>query len=178
MYYLYRKSITGGTIRYDSPQESHLFGYKSGLIAKHLQDQLSTDSKEELGWHIPLVEILANSSPASTLIIDLKPKAGVAVSLCELLDVWGYSACGWTPIMFRAKILFMDDSRNCPQKDSFEIQSDIEKDIVYSFLHIEGTVKSGSIHGKWLAPSPSATNSALLWPKPLEYFMKRIAEFD
>jgi hypothetical protein len=45
---------------------------------------------------------------------------------------------------------------------------------VYTFLYLRGTIKKGGLVGKWNFPGPSPTNSVLLWPDTLDFFMEKI----
>ena len=63
-------------------------------------------------WHLELGKALPTTDDyrGSTLVIDLKPKQHkTSVSLYEVLDVWGYSCNGWTPILLHLAGLFVDE---------------------------------------------------------------------
>ncbi|MBU1421632.1 MAG: hypothetical protein KKG06_00370, partial [Bacteroidetes bacterium] len=98
-----------------------------------------------------------------------------SLSLYELLDVWGYSECGWTPAMLRLRGLVVDGDPKIDNPMSFHIDYSEGNSIIYSFLYFgESTIQKGALIGKWTAPRSSPTNSVLLWPSSLVYFINQI----
>jgi hypothetical protein len=91
------------------------------------------------------------------------------------MDVWGYSASGWSPIMLRLNGLYVDEDPSVVDRNSF-VRKDHEIDgPIYEFLYLVGTIHDGKPFGKWTAPPISATNAVLLWPDALKYFFDCIS---
>jgi hypothetical protein len=106
MYARYTKKRFGAkATRYHLQEEHvHLFGRNEGFIPWLLSLKLGPRDKEPYPWHVDVVSELAGHReyPESTLLIDLKPKQNKAnISLYEVMDVWGYSSNGWSPLMLR-----------------------------------------------------------------------------
>ncbi|MBW2038780.1 MAG: hypothetical protein JRI46_04175 [Deltaproteobacteria bacterium] len=98
------------------------------------------------------------------------------MSLYEVLDVWGYSSYGWTPILLHLSGLFVDEDPASVNRNDFTI-SDSEIDgPIYEVLYLDGSVENDEIVGTWNAPPASLTNAALLWPGTLKYFVQCIRE--
>ena len=115
--------------------------------------------------------------PAKQSIIDLKPKEKTThLSFYELLDAWGVSGSGWTPIMLRLRGLFVDEPVGDTNWQEFSIPDSKRPEPIYEFLYVNGGVKNGNISGKFTAPPSSPTNGALLWPPTLTYFANCIRE--
>jgi hypothetical protein len=88
-------------------------------------------------------------------------------------DVWGYSAEGWTPILFHLRGLVVDeDLRRFDQIDFVRVPSEID-DPIFSMMYLRGTVKNGRLEGRWTPPGPSPTNSVLLWREAFKYFWQQ-----
>ena len=100
MYALYEISVTNNEKRYRFQKRVSLFGSKSGYIPWLLSHQLDPVSAEPKKWHVEISGALSKADhQRQTLIINLKPNSTTPnLSLYELLDVWGYSDSGWTPI--------------------------------------------------------------------------------
>jgi hypothetical protein len=117
----------------------------------------------------------ADGHPDSTLIIDLKPRdVEPNLSLYELVRVWGYSADEWTPIMLQLRALFVDDDPSRFDRQKFTRSTSENTEPIFSFLYLSGSIQGGELTGKWTTPPSSPTNSALLWPKSLDHFLKGI----
>jgi hypothetical protein len=86
------------------------------------------------------------------------------------MDVWGYSASGWSPIMLRLNGLYVDEDPSVVGRDRFVRRGTEIGGPVYEFLYLDGTIRDGKVSGKWTAPPMSATNAVLLWPDALRYF--------
>jgi len=180
MYARYNKSqIENGVFRYEFAKQISLFGCNNGFIPWLLQLQTQSDKNEPYLWHLNVQEALAltDEYPNSTLVIDLKPKQNKTnLSLYELLDVWGYSYSGWTPILLHLEGLFVDADPNSVNRNDFvKAENEIEGPI-YEVLYLDGSVENGKIVGTWNAPPASPTNAALLWPDTLDYFVQCIRE--
>lgn len=176
MYALYHVTPTplGGQYRFE--REQALFGCLSGLIPKLLRTVLTPGVQAPPEWHLPIGQILA-ADDSKCFIINLKPNNGDAAgsrSLYELLDVWGYSESGWTPAMLRLRGLVVDNEPSIADANDFEVAYSEANSVIYSFLYFAGCIEDGGLVGKWTAPRASPTNSALLWPAPLAYFMDQM----
>ncbi len=112
---------------------------------------------------------------ADAILIDIKPDSKIERLFCEILDVWGFSENGWTPFLMRMKVLRPRGNHALEHMRRFAVPNRDHEE-VYEFLHASGTVRNGKIIGSWGAPRPSPTNAVLLWPGPLNYFARCIAE--
>jgi len=172
MYALYEKQKVKDGFRYLFKKQTSLFGCNSGFIPYLLKKQLKLSDSEPHAWHVNLEEaFILEGQSNDVLMINLKPNSKKAnLSLYELVDVWGYSSSGWTPIMIYIRGLFVDeDPRTFNERDFYREDKDVE-DPIFSMMYLRGTVREGKIFGKWTPPGPSPTNSVLLWPHTFEYF--------
>lgn len=177
MYFLYKKTRTDAGIRYDEIEKVCLFGCKQGYIPWLLQHKLKPNDNEPFKWHIDVLADLHNQNEDgfqdTTLVIDLKPKQNKTnTSLYEVMDVWGYSADVWSPVMLRLTGLFIDAPP--VNRQSFTLSEEEKTGPIYEFLYVDGTVRGGKIIGKWNPPPVSPTNAALLFPEALNYFIQCI----
>jgi hypothetical protein len=175
MYALYSKQPQEKGHRYIFKEEVSLFGCNSGYIPRLLKAGLTKCASEPLPWHVNIEQAMSSvGETGNTLIINLKPN--INLSLYEISDVWGYSSSGWTPVMFYLKGLFVEEDPTAFNGlDFIRMPLDIE-DPIFSMMYLNGTVLSGEIDGRWTPPSPSATNSVLLWPDTFEYFAQKAKE--
>ena len=173
MYYLYNFQKQETTKKFQKDKETHLFGCNKGLIAHILKEKRPCSSSDECKWQITLEDDLpAIGLESKAIVIDLKPYATGNLSLYELVNVFGYSSSGWTPMMLHLKTIFVDEEGHSDQKESFEITEDMQEN-VFTFAHVmDGWIKNGELIGKWTPPRPSSTNSALLWDDVFEYFIQ------
>jgi hypothetical protein len=113
-------------------------------------------------------------SPDSALIINLKPNSKSSnLSLYEVIEVFGYSDSGWTPVMLYLRGLFVDqDPSKFDEMDFVRSPSEID-DPIFSMMYLDGTIRDGELMGRWTAPRPSSTNSVLLWPHAFTHFAQR-----
>jgi hypothetical protein len=177
MYYLYEVINEPPQRHFTRLEKTHLFGCNVGKIHQMLSQQLCGTENEPYSWHLPVEELLVPAKQA--LIIDLKPnnkEPNTVLSLYEVRDVWGYSAFGWTPGMMRLRGVSIDGEPPISDAEDFAVEPIPGNDSVYTFLHFDGTIRAGKLEGKWTAPRRSSTNSALLWPNAIEYFIKQIRE--
>ncbi|HEX7343997.1 MAG TPA: hypothetical protein VF398_07020 [bacterium] len=175
MYALYSKVRIGGGFRYEYAEDACFFGCNSGYLHWLLQKQTPTKQNEPYAWHIDFQKALNNNGyPSMTFVIDIKPKQSKKyVFLCELLDVWGFSEHGWSPMLLLLDGLVTDEDPAVIEKNRFNIEKAHEPfDPIYEFIYTLGSVEDGILTDKWLAPPVSATNAALLWPKQLNYFLE------
>jgi len=172
MYALYEKIIGKNIERYKFIEQISLFGCNSGYIPWLLRSKIFKSQSEPLRWHLNIYDSLtANGKYNCSLIINLKPKnSSPNLSLYELVDVWGYSESGWTPIMMRLRALFVDDDPTFYDEHNFERNIDDIDDPIFSMMYLAGSINNGQLTGRWTAPGASPTNSVLLWPNTFEYF--------
>lgn len=176
MYLLYRKTrVEQELIRYDSEKRVKFFGCKEGLIPKFLLQSLPIAQNQPYRWHVSVEEALRRYGyPNSSLIINLKPNdKRQNLSLYEVKDVWGDSGSGWTPILMRLDGLFTDADPSLVDSDHFSLFTK-KRPPIYTFLYLAGSIGDGKLTGKWIAPRASPTNSVLLWPNTLNYFVSCI----
>jgi len=103
--------------------------------------------------------------------LHIKPKQNKTnLSLYEVMDVWGYSEGGWSPILLRLNGLFVDEDPSVVDRNSFVRKDDEIDGPIYEFLYLDGSVAEGKLTGSWAPPPASPTSAALLWPDTLNYF--------
>jgi hypothetical protein len=178
MYALYEKILAGSGYRYLFKKKVSLFGCNSGFIPRLLKVGLDSASSQPLPWHVNIEEGLSSvGQHGNTLVIDLKPNSSKPnLSLYEISDVWGYSSCDWTRLMFYLRGLFVDDDPSAFDKTDFiRCPAEIDEPI-FSMIYLRGTVKGGVIEGRWTPPRPSSTNSVLLRPEAFKYFAEKARE--
>ena len=176
MYALYRKEQSTGSLEhYEFEEEISLFGCNSGWIPWLLQKQLAFSDAEPYTWHLNISKALAEAGYGGrTLIINLKPNSkGPNLSLYDIADVWGYSDFGWTPVMLHLRGLFIDDDPERLNDRTFSRNAEDIDEPIFSMLYMSGSICQGELTGKWTAPPSSPTNSVLLWPETLDYFMNK-----
>jgi hypothetical protein len=172
MYTLYQKRAQGRGYRYQFAERVHLFGCNSGYIPWLVDETMPDAASEPLPWHLIIEAAMEKvDQPASALIINLKPNSKAPnLSLYEVIEVFGYSDSGWTPVMLYLRGLFVDeDPSGFDMNDFVRSPSQID-DPIFSMTYLSGTVRNGELKGKWTAPGPSSTNSVLLWPSAFAYF--------
>ena len=172
MYALYEISVTNNEKRYRFQKRVSLFGSKSGYIPWLLSHQLDPVSAEPKKWHVEISGALSKADhQRQTLIINLKPNSTTPnLSLYELLDVWGYSDSGWTPMMLRLRGLFVDEDPSLVDENDFLLTTQDYDEPIFSMMYLRGTIRDGALEGRWTPPRPSPTNSVLLWPEAFKYF--------
>lgn len=173
MYCLYKRKTNNENLHFIFEKQISLLGCKSGYIPYLVSKQLSGKS-EPMYWHININNSFNSiNQKDQALIINLKPNSkNPNLSLYEIMDVWGYSSSGWTPIMFYLRGLFIDENPDNFNDADFRRDLNEIDDPIFSMTYLSGTIKDGNIIGKWITPRPSSTNSVLLWPDVLEYFFK------
>ena len=170
-----RTPLAAGCARYQFEEQISLFGCNNGFITWLVRNKLPANPCEPYQWHVNVLNELGNMPKYrnNTLLIDLKPKQSKAnTSLYEVLDVWGYSDCGWTPILLRLQGLLVDASPDEVDRNDFTRHDEDIDGPIYEFMYLAGSVANGKLVGKWSPPPMSPTNAALLWPKPLNYFVQ------
>jgi len=176
MYAFYNKIIEADRSRFTFSKRISLFGCNVGLIPRLLREYILPDQGEPYPWHLSISKTLLESGyPNLTILIDLKPKQNKDnLSLYELMDVWGYSSSGWTPILLHLSGLFVDEDPSKYDRNDFWIEDSRRDEPIYEFLYIQGSVSNGKLSGSWTSPPVSPTNAALLWPSTLIYFIECI----
>jgi hypothetical protein len=177
MYWLYERTPEASRLRYRSPEKTSLFGRQSGLIPRLLRLKLPSGRNEPFAWQLDMPRDLAESGHQNkTVIIDVKPKEQDAkLSLYELLDVWGYSDKGWTPVMMRLRGLFIDGRPLCVDTKEFVYDPKNAVNPIFSVMYLNGSVANGDLVKKWTPPGPSSTNGVLMWPEVMKYFSAEAA---
>ena len=132
---------------------------------------------EPLRWHLSETDIRRvimedpDKPTGNALIIDLKPNDAGNLSLYEIVEAWGHSACGWTPVMLRLKSLFCDeDASKFDRCDFTRTDTESSAEPIFSFYYARGTVRDGKLEGTWNLTAPGSADSALLWPDPMMFF--------
>jgi len=175
MYAVYRVTTSGGHPCYTHIKQSNIFGCNVGVVPRLLRPKLQSSASEPLFWHVDVAaELPTLHGPDSRFIVDLKPNSSSELALYELLDVWGYSDSGWTPAMFRLRGLIVDGEKSELRDGRFVPRGDDLHKTIYSFVYFAGTIREGVLEGTWTPPRASPTNSALLWPETLCYFVRSI----
>ena len=178
MYCRYARSQKGQELRYDWVENISLFGRNEGYIPWLLSQNMDAEQDEPFKWHIDIDEALSKANmPGQALVIDLKPSNTVTLNLYEVADVWGFSSDGWTPIMLRLRGLFVERILEGIDRHHFSIRQEEIDEPIFSFLFLAGSVQAGKLIGTWIAPRPSPTNSALLWPETFRYFAGEAEQF-
>lgn len=175
MYALYEKSRSpSGDETYKFEREISLFGCNSGWIPWLLSRNLNNNDTEPFPWQVKVTEALSKEGyDTGSLIINLKPNSSEPnLSLYEIANVWGYSDSGWTPIMLHLRGLFIDEDPEQYDDKQFSRRTADVDDPIFSMSYMAGSVENGSIIGTWNAPPRSPTNSVLLWPGTLDYFVE------
>ena len=178
MYARYLRDDSRGSSFYQFVEQCCFFGCRQGIIPWLLRNRIPALQGEPYRWHLPIRDSLNGARWGSTdytrsaLIIDLKPtQRGSNLSLYEIVDVWGYSYSGWSPILLRLSGLFIDEVPTTIDRNRFVIKDSDRVEPIYEFLYLAGSVVRGQLDGLWTAPPVSATNAALLFPESLSYFL-------
>ena len=185
MYSIYKKQQNGPMLEYSLVKQVRLWGWRDAwndggwlphLLREHIATVPVTDDSP--AWHISCDEIRKSvksdgDTPSdNALVIEFKPNSQIDLFLCEIVEIWGYSSERWTPMMLHIKRL-VDDDWLSVDRHQFAIRNDDQQALrpIFTVTYTpDGTVRAGRVVGKWPPPSPSPTNSALLWPPALEYF--------
>jgi hypothetical protein len=174
MYAIYEKVPNAGKTTFKFGQEINLLGRNNGWIPWLLSLQTPGNQDEPYPWHVSLESALRqtqNEFPeAGAIVIDIKPRSRNELLFCELLDVWGYSADDWTPLLLRLKAHWPEPDPSGSHHIDFVADDNAQE--VHEFMYAVGTVKGGKLDGTWNPPGPSPTNAVLLWPDALAYFIK------
>lgn len=173
-YFLYAKKGTGESDSYVRRRETSIAGSVNGIVSRYLRLVATPTTAEPWLWHIPMTGALGRlEADADAFVIDLKPDDRVLVSLYEVRNVWGFTSSGWTPMMLELETLLVDERREHFDKREFTIPR-TGREQVATFLYLNGGVENGALTGPWTFPRPSSTNSALLWPDALAYFVRQL----
>lgn len=88
--------------------------------------------------------------------------------LQEILDIYGFSGSGWTPMMWKLRVVYEGEPPANRLTD--EWQFDPETDVVHEFLYLRCDHNGGN---RAFGPN-GRYNATLLWPDALRYFMKHM----
>ena len=193
MHHLYLKSSTPTGTNYKLLQWGQkVFGCNWGIICNQLAVQANQHGlSQPCGWQLDLrqysdrqKEIRNIALGEIVIIIDLKPRSR-NLSLFELINIWGYSAADWTPMMWELKTMIdgpapfikssvLTDEEFMLEKrewmDNFE-SNYIDDSQVLTFNHTaEGSIVNGELTGRWNPPGPASLNGCLIWPDTMDYF--------
>ena len=172
MHALYEKEPVGSGFHFKFKEFRSLAGKDRGMIPHLLELHLNGAGNEPLRWHFFVEDEMARSRwPNCTLIINLKPNdAEGKLSLYEVVEAWGWSEYGWTPMMLHLRGLIKDKYPGQFNYSDFVRNEEDLDDPIFTMIYMKGTVKNGELIDGWTFPRPSSTNSVLLWPKTFEYF--------
>lgn len=175
MYAFFKKTESEIGHRFTRGERINLFGCNLGLVPWLLGELIPQGQGEPYTWHVNIAHGLALDAvqskfpDADTVVVDVKPSAKVEPLLCELQDVWGYSDQGWTPLLWRMKVLQVGNEAGQDHLVDFDAPDD--GDTVHEFLYAQGTIHDGRLVGSWGPPKPGSANAVLLWPAALSYFI-------
>jgi hypothetical protein len=206
MFYLYCREVRDGETLYTQKLvKISLFGINSGWIPYLLRGPvcagrfehslIPSEQGEPYPWYLDVRKRLCqighpglglDAGNQYSLVIDLKPNNMKRVlDFYELLHVWGYTNYGWTPAMVQLRQLRQILREEAPaginprDYEEFSIKEDEETFLtpIYSFWYFyDGRIEEGQLCGRWNPPPPAATNSALLWPQAIQYFLDKMYE--
>ena len=175
MFATFKKEVGPDRTTFRLGEQVKLFGCNEGWIPWFVKLFMPPGQNEPYAWHVNVQEALAlpevrkERPNGDAIIVDIKPATKGWFFVCELQDVYGYSADEWTPMLWRLRVLEIGGNEKTNHLEDFDAAHGGE--IIHEFLYAMGGVSEGTPSGKWTAPAPSSTNGVLLWPKPLEYFM-------
>jgi hypothetical protein len=183
MYGAFRKEKKGRTTRYKLVDKRiPLFGCQNGWIPWLVQMSTPKGQREPYKWHLSMEEALCReearkyyaeqdyATDVNAILINVKP-GSKKLFICELVDIWGFSSDGWTPMLWHLQVL-SPEGEGCTPDRFGDFSVNEEDDHLYEFLYARGTFENGKLKDKWIAPVSSPTNGTLIWyPEPWKYFM-------
>jgi hypothetical protein len=172
MYYWHKRTIENDQIRLTLDDTASLGGCNVGVIPDELSKILSPSDDAPIGWVLPIADKW--NKAGYSLILDIKPKTN-EVFLCELDSVYGYSYEGWSPIMLRLKLLYIDETKDNIDKENFVYPEDPA--IIYTMYYLYGTIKNGQLVGTWNPPFGTLT-ALLFWPEAMSFFFDHVKKSD
>lgn len=172
MYNAYQKTIEGNKINFKKSDSISIAGNRSGVVVQYLRTILEPLQTEPFEWHIPIESLCSVLKlNGNSLVINVKPVKND--QLLEVLNIWGHSSWGWTPILLECRELLQEVGSY--DLNNFEVNSSVyEGQSVFTMLYLRGSIKDGKFIGSWNWPNASPTNSVLLWPETLEYFATKM----
>ena len=176
MYWRYGVKTENRFRKFSAPERVSLFGCNTGEVVVRMRQEIPTGQEAPYCWHLDLDGVASQEHVA--YLIDLKPSSKDSASLYQLRHVWGISDNDWTPVMFLLRGLVVDGPPVSPSREAFEIVPNPEHEGIVTFLYLNGSVAGGTTKGRWTPASPSPTNSALLWPDSLKWFMAELAKVE
>ncbi len=171
MYAWYTRTIDKGQVRLEFEEQTSIAGCNNGIIASELRQVIGPKDSYPFGWTIPIADKWNKEN--YSFIVDIKPKAGGEVFLCELDRVFGYCYDGWSPIMLRLKTLL--NTNELTDKMNFVCSDD--SGIIYTMYYLYGSVKNGQLVGTWSPPFGTIT-ALLFWPEAMTFFVEQVKQFD
>lgn len=173
-FYLYNVVASGSQRTFSQVAPVPLAGNTGPLAALALKNAAGFPNK----WHASSADVAAqllrmNASlgPATDVVIDLKPDAKL-VSLYRLLDVWGFSSHGWSPVALHLEALAVDRSVDEPLKFKHSFPAGPECESVGEFLYLQGAGPKD----KWTWGRNGQVNGTLLWPDAFRYLAGELGE--
>ena len=178
MYATFKKEMGRERTTFRTGEQISLFGCNEGWIPWLLQKMMPMGQGEPYAWHVriddglALPEVRREFPNAEAIVVDIKPTAKDHFFVCELLDVYGYSANDWTPLLWRMRLLQANGDPKANHLEDFQAPNN--GDLIYEYLYAMGSVDNGKLAGTWNPPKPGATNGVLLWADALAYFINII----
>src|SRR5713101_1139811 len=111
MYATFKKEIGQGRTKFRAGEKVSLFGCDKGWLHWLVQEMMPPGQNEPYAWHLRMDDALALPAvqkefpKVNAIIVDIKPTSKDEFFVCELLDVYGYSSDGWTPLLWRMLLL-------------------------------------------------------------------------
>jgi len=174
MYLLYKTKDCPGGLEFKRGSQASLAGNASGIVVKYLRTVMTPKDSERFEWEIDTKKAIgALGLSGDVVVVDIKPKSD-KVLLFELQRIYGVSSHEWTPIMLELRELIVDEPASKWDKSRFVIGGYGQKEIVYTFLYLRGSVRDGKPVRTWNFPRPSSTNGPLLWPDTMKYFISKL----
>ncbi len=176
MYAFYSKQALQDGLKYEFIEKTSLYGCNVGWIPQALRRRLTGGEERPHNWHLSVQRELAEAGrEGQAVLIDFTPRRQETL-LCELQDIWGHSRHWWTPMMMRLAVLLLDVDRSEVDCTCFPVERPGDCETVYSISYVNGGIEDGHLAGRWTPGGASATNSAVLWPNALAYFIRCIKE--
>ncbi|MDA8015054.1 MAG: hypothetical protein MPK09_05505 [Gammaproteobacteria bacterium] len=177
-YMRYNKTATDTGFRYQYVSPCSFFGKHSGDIPNMLRLKMPKGQGEPYDWHVNVpdgLKKIAKPGEGNAFLIDLMPNQKKWVSRLELLDVWGYSNDGWTPLALRLESLLYEARGGPSNPKDFVLRKKDREPLIHTFIYARGGIENGEFTGTWNSSSRTI-NSAILHKPALRHFVKSIAE--
>src|SRR6266480_2512314 len=135
MFATFKKEVGRDRTTFRAGERISLFGCNEGWIPWLLQKMMPQGQGEPYAWHLCIDQALALPAvrkeypKVETIIVDIKPTAKDQLFVCELLDVYGYCADEWTPMLWRMKVLDISGQPKADHLQDFNAPNN--GDIIY-----------------------------------------------